>query len=191
MILLNDVKQLFHKLFIVKSTHKLVEFFRYFFVSIASLFTDFILLFVLTTYAGFHYLIAAAISYVAGLVVNYLMRDRGTAQQEVQVTRVLRKELKRLGFLHSVRQGEDLKIPRPSLLRQILRRYEPGEIITLDQLYKDFQGLVTARRPQATLRQAMRRAVECGNFVRSERDDGTTVYERRLANARDYCQEDR
>ena len=70
MILLDNVKQLFHKLFIVKTTHKLVEFFRYFFVSIASLCTDFIILFVLTTYAGLHYLIAAAISYIAGLIVN-------------------------------------------------------------------------------------------------------------------------
>ena len=70
---MKKIKDVFHTLFVKKNSHKLVEFMRYFFVSVASLGTDFLLLYLLTAYADFHYLISAAIGYLAGLCVNYLL----------------------------------------------------------------------------------------------------------------------
>jgi putative flippase GtrA len=64
---------LFHTLFRSKSSHPLVEFFRYFVVSGASFVFDFGLLYVLTDMARIHYLISATISYSMGLIVSYLL----------------------------------------------------------------------------------------------------------------------
>ncbi|WP_020613952.1 GtrA family protein [Sediminispirochaeta bajacaliforniensis] len=67
------VAGLFRVLFVDKSSHRFVEFFRYFFVSAISLVADFLLLFLLTSVAGIHYLISSVFSYMAGLIVNYLL----------------------------------------------------------------------------------------------------------------------
>ena len=67
------VKKFIHSLFVAKNSHRLVEFLRYFLVSVISLSTDFLLLFLLTGLAGLHYLISAIFSYIAGMVVNYLL----------------------------------------------------------------------------------------------------------------------
>lgn len=67
------IKELIHSLFVTKNSHRLVEFMRYFLVSVASLSTDFLLLFLLTSVAGIHYLISAVFSYLTGMVVNYLL----------------------------------------------------------------------------------------------------------------------
>lgn len=67
------IQALLHSLFVKKNSHRLVEFLRYFLVSLVSLGTDFSLLYVLTELAGFHYLVSAVFSYLAGLVVNYLL----------------------------------------------------------------------------------------------------------------------
>jgi len=67
------LKELFHSLFISKSSHRLVEFLRYFLVSIVSLGIDFFLLYILTSVAGIYYLFSAVLSYLAGLFVNYFL----------------------------------------------------------------------------------------------------------------------
>jgi putative flippase GtrA len=56
-----------------KNSHRLVELLRYFLVSLVSLGVDFALLYTLTELAGLHYLVSAVFSYLAGLVVNYLL----------------------------------------------------------------------------------------------------------------------
>ena len=66
-------QNIFLTLFIQKSKKKRVEFFRYFFVSIASLLTDFSFLYILTSFFNLHYLISAAISYTVGIFVNYFL----------------------------------------------------------------------------------------------------------------------
>ncbi len=63
----------FHSVFIAKNSHRLVEFFRYFIVSLVALSADFLLLYILTSFAGIYYLISAVFSYLTGLVVNYLL----------------------------------------------------------------------------------------------------------------------
>jgi len=67
------VRKLLHTLFIKKSGHQFIEFFRYFFVSLVSLCTDFTLLYVLTAYVDLHYLISTALAYTAGLIINYML----------------------------------------------------------------------------------------------------------------------
>jgi len=67
------MKNLLHTLFVKKSGHQFIEFFRYFFVSIVSLSTDFSLLYVLTSYVDLHYLISTALAYTAGLILNYFL----------------------------------------------------------------------------------------------------------------------
>ncbi len=66
-------KKLFHSIFVAKNSHRLVEFLRYFLVSVVSLSADFLLLYILTSLAGIYYLVSAVFSYLAGLVINYLL----------------------------------------------------------------------------------------------------------------------
>jgi len=66
-------KKFLHSLFISKTSHHLVEFLRYFIVSVASLGTDFVLLYLLTSVAGIYYLVSAVFSYLAGMLVNYFL----------------------------------------------------------------------------------------------------------------------
>ena len=53
-----------------------IQFFRYVIVGGFSFVVDYGLLFVLTEYAGFHYIVSATLSFIAGLVVNYLLSTR-------------------------------------------------------------------------------------------------------------------
>ena len=56
------------------STDKLlVQFVRYFFVGGFAFIVDFGLLYILTEYAGLHYLLSATLSFIAGLLVNYII----------------------------------------------------------------------------------------------------------------------
>ena len=50
-----------------------IQLFRYTFVGGFAFIVDFALLFVLTEYAGIHYLVSAAIALTAGLIINYLL----------------------------------------------------------------------------------------------------------------------
>ena len=66
-------KELIYSLFVAKNSHRLVEFLRYFLVSILSLSTDIVLLYLLTSFAGLHYLVSAVFSYIIGMFVNYIL----------------------------------------------------------------------------------------------------------------------
>lgn len=60
-------------LFFGKTDNTLLQLFRYTFVGGFAFVVDFGLLFVLTEYAGFLYLVSAAVAFVAGLLVNYAL----------------------------------------------------------------------------------------------------------------------
>lgn len=60
-------------LFFGKTDNTLLQLFRYTFVGGFAFVVDFGLLFVLTEYVGFHYLVSAAVAFVAGLLVNYAL----------------------------------------------------------------------------------------------------------------------
>lgn len=53
-----------------------IQLFRYFFVGGLAFAVDFALLWALTEFAGMHYTLSAAISFTAGLAVNYLISIR-------------------------------------------------------------------------------------------------------------------
>jgi len=55
------------------TTNIVVQLLRYVVVGGLAFVVDFGLLWVLTEYAGLHYLVSATISFIAGLVVNYLL----------------------------------------------------------------------------------------------------------------------
>ena len=67
------VPDLFHKLFYGSTDKLLVQFVRYFFVGGFAFVVDFGLLYILTEYAGLHYLLSATLSFIAGLLVNYII----------------------------------------------------------------------------------------------------------------------
>ena len=63
----------FKKIFYGASDKLLIQFVRYFFVGGFAFIVDFGLLYILTEYAGLHYLLSATLSFIAGLVVNYII----------------------------------------------------------------------------------------------------------------------
>ena len=67
------VTDLFHKLFYGSTDKLLVQFVRYFFVGGFAFVVDFGLLYIFTEYAGLHYLLSATLSFIAGLLVNYII----------------------------------------------------------------------------------------------------------------------
>lgn len=67
------VTDLFHKLFYGSTDKLLVQFVRYFFVGGFAFVVDFGLIYILTEYAGLHYLLSATLSFIAGLLVNYII----------------------------------------------------------------------------------------------------------------------
>lgn len=67
------MKDLIFKLFKEPTSNTFIQLFRYVFVGGLAFFVDYCILFLLTEYAGVPYLISAAIAFVAGLVVNYLI----------------------------------------------------------------------------------------------------------------------
>lgn len=64
---------LFQKLFYGTTDKLLVQFVRYFFVGGFAFVVDFGLLYILTEYAGLHYLLSATLSFIVGLLVNYII----------------------------------------------------------------------------------------------------------------------
>ena len=67
------VTDLFHKLFYGSTDKLLVQFVRYVFVGAFAFVIDFGLLYILTEYARLHYLLSATLSFIAGLLVNYII----------------------------------------------------------------------------------------------------------------------
>lgn len=62
-----------NKLFIQPTNNSLIQLFRYCFVGGFAFIVDAGGLFLLTEYAGLYYLLSATISFILGLVVNYLL----------------------------------------------------------------------------------------------------------------------
>jgi putative flippase GtrA len=67
------MNQYISKLLAHKTNNLFVQLFRYTFVGGIAFVIDFGLLFLLTAYAGLHYQWSAAISFIAGLAVNYMI----------------------------------------------------------------------------------------------------------------------
>lgn len=67
------ITDLFHKLFYGTTDKLLIQFVRYFFVGGFAFVLDLGLLYILTEYAGLHYLLSATLSFIAGLLVNYII----------------------------------------------------------------------------------------------------------------------
>ena len=64
---------LINKIFLQPTNNSLIQLFRYCFVGGFAFIVDAGGLFVLTEYAGIYYLLSATISFILGLVVNYLL----------------------------------------------------------------------------------------------------------------------
>ena len=62
-----------NKLFIEKTDNTLIQLFRYTFVGGIAFIVDFACLYILTEFAGIHYLFSAAIAFILGLIVNYIL----------------------------------------------------------------------------------------------------------------------
>lgn len=67
------MKELFNKLFVAPTTNIWLQLLRYGFVGGVAFVADYGSLFVLTHYAGVHYLWSAGIAFCIGLTVNYLL----------------------------------------------------------------------------------------------------------------------
>lgn len=68
-----DLRSIAGKAFKGKTQKTGIQVFRYLLVSGASFAVDFSVLWILTEFAGFHYLVSAAISYLSGLAFNYFL----------------------------------------------------------------------------------------------------------------------
>lgn len=64
---------LIHTLFRKPTNDMRIQFFRYGFVGGTAFIFDFGLLYILTAYAGLYYLLSATISFLVGLIVNYIL----------------------------------------------------------------------------------------------------------------------
>ena len=62
-----------HRLFVEPTNNWAIQLFRYLFVGGLAFIVDYGLLYVLTEYAGMHYIVSATLSFIAGLTVNYLI----------------------------------------------------------------------------------------------------------------------
>ncbi len=61
------------KIFINSTNNTFLQLFRYAFVGGVAFIVDFGLLYALTEYAHFHYLLSASFAFIVGLVINYLL----------------------------------------------------------------------------------------------------------------------
>lgn len=64
------------KLFVDSTDNSLIQLFRYCFVGGFAFVVDYGGLYILTEYCGLYYLLSATISFILGLVVNYLLSTR-------------------------------------------------------------------------------------------------------------------
>ena len=61
------------RVFVTDTSNGWIQLFRYLFVGGFAFLVDYSLLYVLTEYVHLHYLISASISFIAGLVTNYIL----------------------------------------------------------------------------------------------------------------------
>ena len=66
-------QKLIQRWFIIRTDNWFIQLFRYCFVGGFAFLVDYGLLVLLTEVCGLHYLVSATISFIAGLVVNYLL----------------------------------------------------------------------------------------------------------------------
>ena len=66
-------KAIFHQLFSNETDNWITQLFRYTIVGGIAFCVDYGLLYILTEFIHFHYLVSATISFLAGLVVNYIL----------------------------------------------------------------------------------------------------------------------
>ena len=64
---------IFRPITLRKTDNTLIQLFRYTFVGGAAFLIDFASLFLLTEFAGLHYLHSAAIAFILGLIINYIL----------------------------------------------------------------------------------------------------------------------
>jgi len=67
------MRQILYKLFKEESDNTFVQLFRYGFVGGAAFLVDYGMLYILTEWVGLHYLVSATISFILGLITNYLL----------------------------------------------------------------------------------------------------------------------
>lgn len=67
------MNKLFNRLFTQKTDNTLLQLFRYFFVGGTAFVVDYGTLFILTEFCGINHLISAAIAFLLGLIVNYVI----------------------------------------------------------------------------------------------------------------------
>jgi putative flippase GtrA len=67
------VKQKLNRLLKQETERTIIQLFRYVFVGGAAFIVDFGLLFILTDFFGVYYLVSAAIAFILGLIVNYVL----------------------------------------------------------------------------------------------------------------------
>ena len=70
------LKGISQKIFINKTSNWMLQLFRYVFVGGFSFIVDYGLLYICTEYGGIHYLLSATISFLAGLIVNYILSTK-------------------------------------------------------------------------------------------------------------------
>lgn len=70
---MSTLKQLFHTLFVAPTKNWFLQLFRYGFVGGVAFVVDYGTLFCCTEYLHFHHLVSAAIAFLLGLLVNYLL----------------------------------------------------------------------------------------------------------------------
>ena len=73
MNIMKNPKISYKEIFQSKTNNFYIQFFRYFFVGGFAFVIDFGLLYVFTSRLGVNYLISAAIGFIAGLIVNYII----------------------------------------------------------------------------------------------------------------------
>ena len=64
---------LFRRLFVLPTDNLLLQLMRYTFVGGVAFVVDFALLYILTEYCHFYYIASATISFIAGLLVNFII----------------------------------------------------------------------------------------------------------------------
>lgn len=62
-----------NNLFVGETTNWLIQLFRYFFVGGLAFLVDYGLLYILTEFIGIYYILSASISFIIGLIINYII----------------------------------------------------------------------------------------------------------------------
>ncbi len=92
LIRVSEPATMIHQLLVRNTDNTLVQLFRYTLVGGLAFVVDFSTLYLLTEYAGLHYLFSATVGFLLGLLVNYLLsvqwifRHRRFARRSVEFT---------------------------------------------------------------------------------------------------------